>query len=223
MNVSIIPRSGENGKSVYMKFVIPLALMIISLVEVASGQSAEPEPTAPPVAPKMEEVPTPSGAPEPQTVPALLPGSNQLPAEPPDLRLSLPSVLNPEGTDSPQIAPVPRQLSLEEEKKSRVRLAEIRAIATDNARAIDLLAEAKSALTDEARREFMRAYYHTLCTQMRRLEPGLSESISAFERAEIGKLAVGSSHLAITSPRSREARKTRSQGAEKPRIRAGGR
>jgi hypothetical protein len=182
-----------------MKFVIPLALLIILLIEVASGQKAETDPVALPGAPKMEEVPTPSGAPEPQTVPALLPGSNQLPAEPPDLRLPLPSILKPEGSDSPQNPPAARQLSPEEEKRNRTRMVEIRAIAMGNTRVLDLLEEAKSALTDEARREFMRAYYHTLCTQMRRLAPNLSESISAFERAEIGKLAVGSSHLAITS------------------------
>jgi hypothetical protein len=220
----IIPRSGENGTSGSMKFVIPLALMIISLVvEVSPGQNAKPDPTGLPAAPKTEEVPTPSGAPEPQTVPALLPGSNQLPAEPPDLRLPLPSILKPEGTDSPQNPPATRQLSPEEEKKNMARMAEIRAIAMDNARVLDLLEEAKSALTDEARREFMRAYYHTLCTRMRRLEPNLGESISAFERAEIRKLAVGSSRIAITLPRSREARKSRSQESEKPRIREGGR
>jgi hypothetical protein len=178
-----------------MKLAIPLTLLAGLLIEVASGQKAETDP----VASKMEEIPTPSGAPEPQSAPALLPGSNQLPAGPPDLRLPLPSIFKPEGSDSPQNPPAPRQLSPEEEKRNRARMAEIRAIAMGNTRVLDLLQEAKSALSDEARREFMRAYYHTLCTQMRRLEPGLGESISAFERAEIRKLAVGSSHLAITS------------------------
>jgi hypothetical protein len=178
-----------------MKLAIPLTLLAGLLIEVASGQKAETDP----VASKMEEIPTPSGAPEPQSAPALLPGSNQLPAGPPDLRLPLPSIFKPEGSDSPQNPPAPRQLSPEEEKRNRARMAEIRAIAMGNTRVLDLLQEAKSALSDEARREFMRAYYHNLCTQMRRLEPGLGESISAFERAEIRKLAVGSSHLAITS------------------------
>jgi hypothetical protein len=182
-----------------MKFVILLALLITFLIEVTSGQKAKTDPVALPGAPKLEEDPTPSGAPEPQTVPALLPGSNQLPAEPPDLRLPLPSILKPEGFDSPQNPPATRQLSPEEEKRNRARLIEIRASAMGNARVLDLLQEAKSALTDEARREFMRAYCHTLCTQMRRLEPGLGESISSFERAEIRKLAVGSSRLAIAS------------------------
>ena len=37
----------------------------------------------------------------------------------------------------------------------------------------------------------MRAYYHTLCTRMRNLDPGFGQSIAAFERAEIRKLVVG--------------------------------
>jgi hypothetical protein len=182
-----------------MKLAIPLTLLAGLLIEVASGQNAATDPVALPGAPKMEEVPTPSGAPEPQTAPALLPGSNQLPAGPPDIRFPLPSILKPEGSDSPQNTPATKQLSPEEEQRNKARMVEIRTIAMGNSRVLNLLQEAKSALTDEARREFMRAYYYTLCTQMRRLEPSLGESISAFERAEIRKLAVGSSHLAITS------------------------
>jgi hypothetical protein len=182
-----------------MKLAIPLTLLAGLLIEVASGQNAATDPVALPGAPKMEEVPTPSGAPEPQTAPALLPGSNQLPAGPPDIRFPLPSILKPEGSDSPRNTPATKQLSPEEEQRNKARMVEIRTIAMGNSRVLNLLQEAKSALTDEARREFMRAYYYTLCTQMRRLEPSLGESISAFERAEIRKLAMGSSHLAITS------------------------
>jgi hypothetical protein len=36
-----------------------------------------------------------------------------------------------------------------------------------NRRVIEILREADGALTDEARREFMRASYPTLCKQMR--------------------------------------------------------
>jgi hypothetical protein len=122
-----------------MKLVIPLALLIALLIEVASGQKAGTDPVALPGRPKMEEVPTPSGAPEPQTIPALLPGSNQLPAEPPDLRLPLPSILKPEGSDSAQNPAATRQLSPEEEKRNRARLVEIRTIAMGNARVLDLL------------------------------------------------------------------------------------
>jgi uncharacterized heparinase superfamily protein len=68
-----------------------------------------------------------------------------------------------------------------------------------NPRVIDLLQEASSALTEEARREFMRAYYHTLCSRMRYLEPGLTEAITDYERTEIRGLAQGPSHIAIVS------------------------
>jgi hypothetical protein len=56
-----------------------------------------------------------------------------------------------------------------------------------NPRVIDLLHEANGALTDEARREFMRA--HTLCTQMRKLEPDLTGAISDYEHVQIRQLA----------------------------------
>jgi hypothetical protein len=198
-----------------MKFVFPVAVMIIVLAEVASGQKAQPDPTAPEVTPNLEEVPTPLGAPEPQSAPELLPESNRLPAAPPDLLLPSPSILRPEGSNSIQNPPATRQLSPEEEKKNKARMAEIRQIAMGNTRVLTLLEEAKGALSDEARREFMRAYYHTLCTRMRSLEPSLGETISAFERAEIRKLASGPSRIALREDKRTEAKKPRSQAVKK--------
>jgi hypothetical protein len=182
-----------------MKLVIRVAVMIVLLAEVAAGQKAQPSPVAASAAPQTEEIPTPSGTPEPQAAPALLPESNQLPAEPPDLRLPSPSILKPEGSNSTQTLPALKPLSPEEQEKNRTRLVEIRAIAMRNPRVIDLLKEANGALTDEAKREFMRAYFHTLCTRMRNLEPRLGQTITAFERAEIRKLATGPSHISIVS------------------------
>jgi hypothetical protein len=182
-----------------MKFVLPVVVMIVLLAEVAAGQKAQPGPVSPPVAPKTEEAPTPSGTPEPQAAPVLLPESNQLSAEPPDLGLPSPSILRPEGSNSTSPFPAAKLPSPEEQEKNRAKLVEIRAIAMRNARVIDLLKEANSALTDEAKREFMRAYYHTLCTRMRNLEPTLGQTITEFERAEIRKLAAGPSRLTIVS------------------------
>lgn len=176
-----------------MKFVLPVVLMIVLLAEVAAGQKAQPGPVLPSVAPKTEEAPTPSGTPEPQAAPVLLPESNQLPAEP--TGLGLPS----EGSNSTSPVPAAKQPSPEEQEKNRARLVEIRAVAMRNARVVDLLKEANGALTDEAKREFMRAYYHTLCTRMRTLEPTLSLTINEFERAEIRKLAAGPSRLSIVA------------------------
>ena len=182
-----------------MKFVLPVVVMIVCLAEVAAGQNSQPNPVLPSVAPKTEEAPTPSGTPEPQAAPVLLPESNQLPAEPPDLRLPSPSILKPEGSNSTSPFPAAKQLSPEEQEKNRAKLVELRAVAMRNARVIDLLKEANGALTDEAKREFMRAYYHTLCTRMRELEPTLASTITEFERAEIRKLAAGPSRLSIVS------------------------
>ncbi len=186
-------------KSGPMKFVIPVAVMIVFTAEFAAGQKAEPNPATPGVLPKMEEVPTPSGTPEPQAAPDLLPESNRLPAEPPDLRLPSPSILRPEGSYSTPIFGTSEQVSPEEQEKNRARLAEIRTIAMRNPRVIDLLKEANGALTDEAKREFMRAYYHTMCTRMRNLEPRLGQTITEFERAQIRKLAAGPIRNSIVS------------------------
>lgn len=182
-----------------MRFVIPAVGMIALLGEVVAGQQAQPSPTGPLVSQKTEEVPTPSGAPEPQAAPDLLPESNQLPAETPDLRPPSPSTLKPGGTNSAQPTEAQKELSPEEQEKNRARLGELRSLAMRNPRVIDLLKEADGALTDEAKREFMRAYYHTLCTRMRNLDPGFGPSIAAFERAEIRKLAAGPSRIAIVS------------------------
>jgi hypothetical protein len=178
-----------------MKLVIPVALMIVLLAAMAAGQRAQPGPTAA----KMEEMPTPSGAPEPQAAPDLLPGSNQLPAEPPNLRLPSPSMLLPDGAD-PALSPAAiKPLSPEEQERNRAKVAELKAIAMRNPRAIELLNEANSALSDEAKREFMRAYYHTLSNRMRNLEPSLGQAITAFERAEIRKLAAGPSRISLVA------------------------
>jgi len=180
-----------------MKFLVRLMMNIVLLAEAASAQQAQPSPSAPLPAAKTIELPTPSGTPEPQFRPDLLPESTTLPAEPPDLRLPSPS--GPLGTNAVQTEHAVNQLSAEEQQKNRVRLSEIRAIAMRSPRVIDLLHEASGALTDEARREFMRAYYHTLCTEMRKLEPGLTVAIGDYEHVQIRQLAQGPSRIAIVT------------------------
>ena len=182
-----------------MKFPICVVANSLLLAVISTGQEAQPGPGAPPVALQTAEPPTPSGTPEPQSAPDLLPESTALPARPPDLRLPSPSVLKPPETNPAQTEHTAVQLSPEEQIKTRIRLSEIRTIAMRNPRVIALLQEAHSALTDEARREFMRAYYYTLCTRMRRLQPGLTEAITDYERSEIRGLAQGPSHIVIAS------------------------
>jgi hypothetical protein len=178
-----------------MKLVIPVALIIVLLASIAAAQRAQPGPTAV----KTEEVPTPSGTPEPQGAPDLLPGSNQLSADPPNMRLPSPTMLQPDGSDPAFNPAAIKQLSPEEQEKNKARVAELKAIAMRNPRAIELLNEANGALSDEAKREFMRAYYHSLSNRMRNLEPGLGQTITAFERAEIRKLAAGPSRISLVS------------------------
>jgi hypothetical protein len=192
---SIPGRAGGHRKFGGMKLVISVALIIVLLASIAAGQRAQPSPTAA----KEEEVPTPSGTPEPQGAPDLLPGSSELPADPPNLRLPSPSMLQSDGTGPALNSAAIRQLSPEEQEKNRVRLAELKAIAMRNPRAIELLNEANGALSDEAKHEFMRAYYHTLSNRMRNLEPSLGQTITAFERAEIRKLAAGPSRISLVT------------------------
>ena len=172
-----------------MKLLLPLMVCIVLLPETGSAQQAPPPPSA-----QTPELPTPSGTPEPQFRPELLPESTALPAAPLDLRL--PAPFTPLGTDPAQPT---TQLSPEEQQKNRIRLNEIRAVAMRSPRAIELMHLADGALTDEARREFMRAYYHTLCNQMRKADPGLTATISDYEHTQIRQLAQGPSRIAIVA------------------------
>ncbi len=182
-----------------MKFLVGLMVIVVLLMEAARAQQAPPSPVMP--LPQTTELPSQSGAPEPQSRPVLLPEASALPVTPPDLRL--PSPFAPLGTKAGQSDQPAVQLSAEELQKNKVRLNEIRVIAMRNPRVTGLLQEANGALTDEAKREFMRAYYHTLCTQMRKLEPGLLGTIGEYEHAQIRQLAQGPSRLAIASRESR--------------------
>jgi hypothetical protein len=195
-----------------MKFLARLMVMVILLAEAARTQQAPPSPVMP--LPPTTELPSLSGAPEPQSRPVLLPESTALPAASPDLRL--PSPFPPLEQKAAQPAQPAIQLSPEELQKNKVRLSEIRVIAMRNPRVIALLQQANGALTDEAKREFLRAYYHTLCTQMRKLEPGLLGTISEYERAQIRQLAQGPSRLAIRQRESsRRDRQRRAREGER--------
>jgi hypothetical protein len=178
-----------------MNSVIALVSLIIVVADAQAGESGTPGRTPNQAASATEEIPTPSGTPQPQAAPDLLPGSDQLPASPPilgPLQPPAPSSVNSNAS----LQPI-KQLSPEEQARNKVRLAELRPVAMRNARAVVLLKEADGALTDEAKREFMRAYYHTLCNCMRDLDPGLSQTIAEFEHSEIRKLALGPSHLPV--------------------------
>lgn len=148
-----------------------------------------------------QELPARTGGPEPQASPDLLPESNALPRGPrfefpPDF---LPGIL----PDFLETLPPPDEnwVSPEQIAKSRERLQQIKEEAMRSFRAVELQSLSKRALTEESRRMFMRAYYHTVCNQMRKLEPGLRQEIRAYEREQIGSLALGRSPLVTRSHR----------------------
>jgi hypothetical protein len=136
----------------------------------------------------------PDGVQQSQNVPELLPKSDALP-----------------GTGGGAFDPIPHAgasatptpISPEQQKRNEARLAEIRNSAMRSARPIYLLEQSRSALTDEARKNFLRAYYYSVCAEMRRMEPDLKPMINAFEREQIRALAKGRSSLVTVARRSK--------------------
>ena len=134
----------------------------------------------------------PEGVQQPQNVPELLPKSDALPGAG---SAAFDPNLNPSATPSP--------ISPEQQKRNEARLAEIRNSAMRSARPLFLLEQSRSALTDEARKNFLRAYYYSVCAEMRRMEPALKPMINAFEREQIRALARGRSPLVTADHRSK--------------------
>ena len=175
-----------------------MRLLILSLFNllfvgaVASAQNAQPSPTEslpqPTPTPQEEASPVPTASPAPQGVPELLPESKTLPVQPP--QTPLPPDLIPEGTKpKPPGLPAPNPASAEQQEKDKVRFRQIRTIARRNPFAIYLLGRAMLEKTAEGEREYMRAYYTTMCDQMRKLEPRLKPVIDAFENLNVGRLS----------------------------------
>ena len=177
-----------------MRLLILLLFNLLFAVAVASAQNAQPSPTEslPKSTPQPQEeaspAPTPSPTPESQGVPELLPESKTLPVQPPET--PLPPDLIPEGTKSkPPGLPAPNPASAEQREKDKVLFRRIRTIAQRNPFAIYLLRRAMLEKTDEGEREYLRAYYTTMCDQMRKLEPRLKPVIDAFEIGNIARLS----------------------------------
>jgi hypothetical protein len=158
------------------------------------AQEATPTPGAArvPLRPHHNESGMPEGAQQRQNVPELLPKSDALPG-------TRAGVFDPVPTASP----TPTPISAEQQKRNEARFAEIRSSAMRSARPIFLLEESRSALTDEARKNFLRAYYYSVCAEMRRMEPGLKSMINEFEREQIRSLAKGRSPLVTIAHRGK--------------------
>ena len=175
-----------------MRLLILSLFNLLFVVAVASAQNAQPSPTEslpqPTPTPQEEASPAPTASPAPQGVPELLPESKTLPVQPP--QTPLPPDLIPEGTKpKPPGLPAPNPASAEQQEKDKVRFRQIRTIARRNPFAIYLLGRAMLEKTDEGEREYMRAYYTTMCDQMRKLEPRLKPVIDAFENLNVGRLS----------------------------------
>jgi hypothetical protein len=141
----------------------------------SSSPSPSPSPTPAITAAELES-PLPEGTPQEQLPTVLLPEPNFLPPPPPQTP----------GNETPftMATAEPRRTPQDESH-----FKEIKDTAMRSARAGYLLKEAKGALSTEARKNFMRAYYYTVCAQMRRLDPNLKPSIQAYEAEEIQKIA----------------------------------
>jgi hypothetical protein len=187
--------------TVFFRATLFIALAVL-------GASAQ-QPEASPSDEHQTTLPADSGTPEPQAAPALLPESTALPAAPPDLRLPAPNNFLMPGVDSRGASAPKVQLSPQEQAKIQARLFELRAVAERTPRATYLLKLADGALTDEAKREFMRAYYHTVCLEMRRLDPKIGQAVNDYERTQIRRLAQGPSRLVVVSRRSQRVDKQR--------------
>jgi hypothetical protein len=147
--------------------------------EPQSGASPSPSssPSSPPATMAAElESPLPDGTPQEQPPTVLLPEPNFLPPPPPQT----PGNETPSTMASAEASRTPQDES---------RFKAIKDSAMASARANHLLKEAKGALSTEARKNFMRAYYYTVCAQMRRLDPNLKSMIQEYESGEIQKIA----------------------------------
>ena len=151
-----------------------------------TSPSSSPSPT-PAMAPQVIESALPEGTPQEQPPTVLLPEPNFLPP-PPAQTPGNETVLT---MASGEVRRAPQDES---------HFKEIKDAAMGSSRANYLMKEAKGALSTEARKNFLRAYYYTVCAQMRRLDPNLKPMIQAYESEEIQKIAAvgGSSHTGKT-------------------------
>jgi hypothetical protein len=170
------------------------------------SSSPSPSPSASPAIRAAElESPLPEGTPQEQPPTVLLPEPNFLPPPPPQT----PGNETPFTLETAEARRTPQDDS---------HFKEIKDTAMGSARAGYLLKEAKGALSTEARKNFMRAYYYTICAQMRRLDPDLRPMIQAYETEEIQKIAAegGSAH-GKTKARAHGVLVSRSSTAKKKR------
>jgi hypothetical protein len=136
--------------------------------------------------PETPGMPLPAGSPQETAAPELLPRSDALP-DPAPLYPNVSKNPRPGRAVGPADAiPEPTPfISEEQRRKDEQRLEKIQALAMRNSEAVALLRLATSALSVEARRNYLRAYYVTVGMRMREMEPRLGGYIRDFERTRI--------------------------------------
>jgi hypothetical protein len=189
-------------------WVLAIFLLLGSALadEPKSDASPSPSPSAAPAPATMtEEIesPLPAGIPQEQPPTVLLPEPNFLPPPPPQ---------TPGNETAYTMASVEPKHTPQDESRFR----EVKDSAMGSARANYLLKEAKGALSAEARKNFLRAYYYTVCAQMRRLDPTLRPMIQAYQEEEIQKIAAeGGSARAKSKGHGRGSLVSKSSTAKK--------
>jgi hypothetical protein len=159
--------------------------------------------TALPQASESTGTPLPADHAQESAAPDLLPRSDALPDPAP----LYPNVSKNPKSGIPVVAsdaspePTP-YISPEQRRKDEERLEKVQALAMRNSEAIALLRLASSALSMEARRNYLRAYYVTVCMRMRQMEPRLGGYIREFERSRIR--AIGRSRNPEVPPVARK-------------------
>jgi hypothetical protein len=175
--------------------LVLMAALAVANAEDSPSKSPSPSPntseTEEPALPTSEAVPS-------NTEPDLLPESGQLPASPPagapsNLSSTLESTRHEFPTDG--------------------RFDEIRSLAMSNPRAAYLLKRATDSSTSASRRIYLRAYYVTVASRMRKLDPKLKSSIDAYEEAKLHEISGARTSTARISFHRSRLHRTASQQA----------
>jgi hypothetical protein len=154
---------------------ILLFALAVALVTAKADDSPSPSPSPGLSTNELEEpaLPTPESVPS-DGEPGLLPESGELPAVPP---AALP------GRSETSRA------SSEPAFEKTGRFDEIRSLAASNSRAAYLLRRARHSSNSASRRSYLRAYYVTVASRMRKLDPKLKSPIDAYEEAKISEIS----------------------------------
>ncbi len=180
-----------------------LIFSLVVMAAVAVNAEELPSPTRPPSpaqgSGEMDEPALPASEAAPSySEPGLLPESDELPARP---RAVVPSKL-----------PSP-SLSSEKAPAEGARFEVIHTLATRDLRATRLLRRARGSSNPASRRSYLRAYYTSVASRMRQLDPKLKASINAYEGEKLRELSSARrSTTRVSSHRSRIHRPTRLAG-----------